>query len=353
MLEGRSYVPILHQRPAEVRAYRELDSSTKNQILPFFVLRPWMNSRTIEKAIEVLSEAVGNRAFALDLDAGKFDPTSERPAYREFSELFEEGEGFRRYFDFVSDIENALPVIRSRHGEFMHIDEQIEWLHDLARPTFVRVDVDRPANYLDLAARIVDFGSQNACFIFDCGWSRSIQEKSARCTGLVNSLLGIDSEFNVVVAGSSFPEQFANLGERFDFPINERVLFAEVRRAVNRGHLFYGDWGSTRPPSPPVPMRFVPRLDFAESALWRCWRSEDGEDYVDVAKRITEDEAWDGNIGNWAEYMIEATAAGEEARIRAPAMASAVRINSHLHRQANLENPDGFRVNDEPVGDDI
>lgn len=354
MLEGRSYVPILHLRPAETRAYRELDSNTKNLILPMFALRPWLTAKSLSRSLEVLNEAVGDRDFALDLDHRKFDPNSEREAVVDFCRLFNPDNGFERYYEYVDGIGRALPVFRHMNENFVQIERQLEHLNDLARPFFVRVNVDSPQNFLEVGRACQVFGPENVCFVFDCGWSRSVQEKAARCVGLVNSLLDVSVDYNIVVAGSSFPEQFAGLGDRFDFGINERQLFADVRRALNRGQLIYGDWGSTREPrEEQIPMRAVPRIDFAGADIWRCWRSDDGEDYIDLARRTMNDPTWDGDIGSWAEYMIVATAERQEARIKAAAMASAVRINSHLHQQANLENPGGFRVSDEPVGDDI
>jgi hypothetical protein len=193
----------------------------------------------------------------------------------------------------------------------------------------------------------------NAVFIVDCGWGRDILSQAAICAGIVQKLVDKSDDLEIVISGSSFPDAFAGLGERFEIDARERALFQEVRRAVNRGNLNYGDWGSTRPPADPVPMRNIPRIDIAKPANWVCWRSEDGENYEEVAQRVLDDPAWDGSLGIWGEYMIESTAEGSEGSIRSPAMAAAVRVNLHLHQQANYGNPDGLHVGDEAVGDDL
>jgi hypothetical protein len=82
MLEGRAYVPLLHARLAEIRALRELPEVSKNLFVPVVKLRPWLNSKSLDKAIEVVEQAVGNRLFGLDLDETKYEPNPDpdRPA---------------------------------------------------------------------------------------------------------------------------------------------------------------------------------------------------------------------------------------------------------------------------------
>lgn len=355
MLEGRVYVPLLHARLAEIRALRELPDSSKNLMVPIVKLRPWLTSKSLERALEVVEQAVGNRLYGLDLDESKFDenPDPDKPARVEFCALFDSTDAFRNYYDLVECGPNRVPVFRDLTSQNPQIDDQLDQVEELERGLFVRAFPGQPGSLLQVADEILARGIENTVFILDCGWGRDILTQTALCAGVVQNLVDRSEQLEIVIAGSSFPNSFTGIGERAEFVARERNLFQEVRRLVNGGNLTYGDWGSTRPPSDPVPMRNIPRIDLARPNDWVCLRSEEGEEYEDIAKRAIDDPAWDGELGIWGEYMIESTAEGSEGSIRSPAMAAAVRVNLHLHQQANYDNPNGLHVGDEVIGDDL
>lgn len=355
MLEGRDYVPLLYTRLAEIRAMRELPESSKNLLVPVFKLRPWLNSKTLDRALEVIEEAVGNRLYGLDLDEFKYNasPDPEKQAHVTFSSLFNDEDGFGAYYNLVSEGANRVPVFRELGSPNVQIERQIEHIQGIDRGVFVRAKVTEPGALLDVAQAIAQHQVDNAVFVIDCGWGRDILASAALAVSHSQNLIEISTEFEIVVAGSSFPNTFVGLGDRFEIEAIERQLFSEVRRQVNYPSLYYGDWGSTRPPTDPVPMKNVPRIDVARPSNWISWRSDDEETYVEVAERTIRDPAWDGELGIWGEYMIVATSEDEEVRIKSPAMAAAVRVNLHLHQQANFGNPDGLHIGDEIVGDDL
>ncbi|MEG3173506.1 hypothetical protein U1708_14920 [Sphingomonas sp. ZB1N12] len=352
MLEGRTYAPLLHARLAEMRALRELPTNTKNAIFPVIKIRPWLNARTLAKVFDVIQEAVGDRAYGLDLDDSRNIANAQRQAYQEFSRLFDSSDGYSQYYECVARSNNIVPVLRLSPLD-LQLERQIDHIENLDRGVVIRVTTQEPGQFLEIASYCLYRNIRNVLFVFDCGWRTDVLTQSATCAGLLESLMDVSEHFEVVVAGSSFPQSFSGLGERFDIPVAERLLFQEVRRSVNRGSLTYGDWGSTRPPTAPVPMRNIPRIDIARGLNWTSWRSVDGETYADVAERVIEDAEWDGNIGVWGEYMIQSTAEGLDPAVRSPAMAAAVRVNLHMHIQANYDNPQGLAVQDEPVGDDL
>lgn len=355
MLEGREYVPLLYTRLAEVRAMRELPEASKNLLVPVFKLRPWLNSKSLTRALEVIEEAVGNRLYGLDLDDFKFDPNPdpEKLAKVEFASLFNSEGGFENYYDLVEQGDNRVPVFRSISSDEIQIDAQLDRVEDIERGVFVRCKVLEPGALLMVAQAIADRDIDNSVFVLDCGWGADILTQAAVASQYAQSLADISEDFEIVIAGSSFPDSFAGKGDRFEISAIERQLYAEVRRQVNFAALYYGDWGSTRPPTDPVPMRNVPRIDVARPSNWVCWRSENEETYVEVAQRVVNDPTWDGELGIWGEYMISATAEEQDVRIKAPAMAAAARVNLHLHQQANFDNPEGLHVGDEAIGDDL
>lgn len=355
MLEGRPYVPLLHARLAEIRAMRELPNSSKNLMVPVFRLRPWLNSKTLEKALEVIEEAVGDRLYGLDLDYSKFErrPDPTREAKVQFSALFSADEAYRAYYNLVSSGQNRVPVFRGIDSEHPQIDMQLDRVEAIDRGLFVRFSPQRTGHLLEIAQSVAQRETSNVVFIADCGWGRDLLTQAAFCARAVQQLVDISDTFEIVVAGSSFPDAFAGLGERFSIDAYERALFQEVRRQVNGGLLTYGDWGSTRPPSDPIPMRNIPRIDYSRRVRWLCWRSDGYESYSDLAKRAVNDREWDGTLGLWGEYMIQSTADQTGTEIRSPAMAAAVRVNLHLHQQAHFADPGGLHVGDELVGDDL
>ena len=334
---------------------RELPESSKNLLVPVFKLRPWLNSKTLDRALEVIEEAVGNRLYGLDLDEFKYEanPDPEKQARVEFSALFDKTGGFEAYYTLISDGPNRVPVFRGLLSQDIQIERQLDHIEEIDRGVFVRAKVAEPGHLFDVAGAIGQRGIDNPVFIIDCGWGRDILTSAALAVSHAQRLIEISQEFEIVVAGSSFPDAFAGLGDRFEITAIERQLYSEVRRQVNYPALYYGDWGSTRPPTDPVPMRNVPRIDIARPNNWISWRSEDEESYVEVAERTVADSSWDGELGIWGEYMIVATSEEKEVRIKSPAMAAAVRVNLHLHQQANFDNPDGLHVGDEIIGDDL
>ena len=139
--------------------------------------------------------------------------------------------------------------------------------------------------------------------------------------------------------------------------MNERALYNNLVRRHNAATLIYGDWGSTRPPSDPVPMKNIPRIDLPTPRQWISFRRDseldDDEDYSDIAKRVVADNEWPTDLNIWGTYTINWTAEGEPGAIRIPYTAAAARINIHLHRQAFF-GVDGIHVDgDEPFTDEL
>ena len=335
-----------------MRALRELPTATKNGIFPIIKIRPWLNAKSLNKVFDVIADAFGDRAFGLDLDQTKFDPAAVKPAHQEFARLFDPQNGFEAYYQCVGDGTNRIPVVRRNEGITPDIDEQIAHLQALDRGAVFRLQIGTPGDYLAFAQTCIASSMENVVFVVDCGWRMDVLGQAASCVTIVNNITNISDDFEIVVAGSSFPSTFADMGGRASFPINERFLFQSVRQNVNQGKLYYGDWGSTRPPTDPVPMTNVPRIDVARRDNWIAWRSEDGESYEDIAARIVDDQDWI-DTGLWGDYMIASTAAGLDPAIRAPTMAAAVRVNLHMNAQATFDEPGGSVIEDEPVGEDL
>lgn len=351
MLEGRTYVPLLHLRLAEVRALTELPEQIKNRILPVVRMRPWLTARSLDRAFEKIDEAFPARFYGFDLDHSRNLPDRDSAAYAEFRQLFDPANGFEAYYDRCLAQNYAIPVLRSEGGVVPEIGFQLDHVAAIDRGLIIRVDAESPISAAEVIASCDARGIHERLTVIDGGWTRDLLTRAAICTNLAQAVVAADPEAEVVIGGSSFPMDFAKKGDHFSLAAYERPLFNEVRRHLNAGRIVYGDWASTRPPSDPVPMTNVPRIDSAGSTAWECWRSVDGETYQQIAARARTDLDLDDQPDVWGEYMIVSTAAGIEPSIKSPAMAAAARINLHMLTQATFD--DALTIEDEPVGDDL
>ncbi len=342
---------MLHARLAEMRALRELPNSTKNKIFPIIRARPWLNAKSLDAVWQKIDEAFSGRWFGLDLDETRSLPGRDHDAHNAFRQLFLPIGGFEKYYELVKSHAWAVPVLRTNSTDFQDISRQLDHVAEIDRGLIVRLQSRRVGNLSELAEMVHERMAENVVFVFDCGWGRDILLQASACVSHVETVLNVNENFEFVIGGSSFPDAFSKQGERIEIGIIERTLFQEVRRNLNRGDLWYGDWGSTRPPTDPVPMKNVPRIDFALTGQWIAHRSDGSEDYGELAEATLSDPAWTDGLGIWGEYMIESTAAGLEPAIKSPAMAAAVRVNLHMHIQANFDDPAGMVVEDEPFED--
>lgn len=354
MLENIEYSPTLYTRVAETKALQNLPAATKDRVLPILVARPWPNARELSKTWDKISEAIGDRRFALDLDSFKQNSGSDRQAALEFDNLFRPDNGFEQYYLALTGIPNAIPVLRMANGVLPDLVSQLRHVERLDRGVVLRLsggDVQSPI----AIARDVLEANPDCVVDVDCGWSRDLISREAWASQIVANLARDFPETEFVVTGSSFPDSFVGAGARGTADIVERTVFNNVVRQNNVADLTYGDWGSTRPPAPPVPMKIVPRIDLPTIGNWVLFRQDktynSSETYEEIAQRTVSDRSWPNGLNIWGTYTIDNTANGLPGAIRSPATATAARVNIHLHRQAyfglNYEVSDG----DEPFED--
>lgn len=348
MLEGLTYVPLLYVRLAEMRALTELPTATKNLIIPVIRLRPWLSSRSFQRAVEVIEDAIGERSFGFDLDESRRGHR-ETEAYREFGDLFDPANGFANYYKYVESVPPAIPVLRLANGSAVDLNEQLGRAHGIERGLFVRIPVHQAQDAVRIAEACVAVGIENVVFVFDCGWGNPLLEQQAICVALVRGIIAVDPEIEVVVAGGSFPNAFQDVGH-FIIPGDERPLFDAVRREVNEANITFGDWGSTREPrNDDQIMRNRPRIDTARVDGWDSWRSDGNDTYRDLAAVARNDLRLAAEPDLWGEYIIVCTADNREPSIRAPVLAASVRINLHLVLHAHFDAGGRPEIGDELV----
>lgn len=352
MLQNVDYCPILHARVAEIKALFHLPAQTKDRLLPLIVARPWPNAKSLFRTWEKIQEAMGDRRFAVDLDQTKFGSGGAEPASSDFDALFRPDEGFENYYGELVDLPRAVPVIRLLDGGLHQFEQQLEHIEALDRGAVLRLHVGRVPQPITIAEQVL--GSlEDVAIIIDAGWSRDVLLQEAWASAIIAKITELRPEVEIVVAGSSFPDSFTNVGPRGTLAVHERSLHANLVRQHNAAQIVYGDWGSTRPPvSESVPMRNTPRIDLPTARTWICFRKDGAETYPDIARRLMLDPEWPSQMNIWGTYTIECTASEVPGAIRSPGTAAAARINLHMHRQANFEVADEISDGDEPFTDD-
>ena len=354
MLENFSYCPILHARVAEIKALFQLPAASKNRLFPIIVARPWPNANQLQRTWEKIGEALGTRRFALDLDLSRRHLGGSKQAAADFDLLFDPANGFENYYAIVAGITSAIPVLRILGGVVPEFEEQAGQIDALERGAVVRLEHGMVTNPLAVVDQVLGRFDDLTIFV-DAGWSNDLLSREVWASGIIQRITDIRPEVEIVVNGSSFPSSFVDVGERGEIPVRERYLFNNLVRRHNAAILIYGDWGSTRPPSDPVPMKNIPRIDLPESTDWISFRRDrdldDDEDYGAIARRVVADPSWPAELNIWGTYVIECTADDLPGAIKSPAVAASARINIHLHRQAFF-GADIVGDADEPFTDD-
>ncbi|WP_336969239.1 beta family protein [Brevundimonas aurantiaca] len=350
MLEGKTYCPVLHARVAEMKALQMLDSATKDLIFPLIVARPWPNAKFLKKTWEKITEAFGDRRFALDLDPFKYG-TVNGEAGEEFDALFDGRGGFERYYNAVENLDFAVPVVQFEDQAIRELDRQIQHIEQIGRGAVLRIQRGRvadPIRSLDSMAAYVD----DIVVWVDLGWTRDLLQLQVWASQIVEHVGRIRPETEVVFSGSSFPASFDQT-ERASIKAYERDIYDALVRANNAVNIRYGDWGSTRAPQHPKPMKIVKRIDLPVTRDWIYFKDGGAESYQDIAERVIADPSWPSNLHIWGTYVIEGTAEDVPGSIRGQAAAAAARVNIHLHQQAHYGGALDATVADEPFTDDF
>lgn len=261
MLQSIGYAPYLRSKAAEVSAYRTLAPNVKDVCFPIFGLRPWQNANHLRKTIEKIVEAVGPRPFGLGLDDTAFGQGSSKPAQAEFDALFNSYRGYSGYYDFVSEIENAIPVlVPANSSDALLI--QLGNAQSLDRGLVIhqRHNANVPiSNYLQ---QFSDLPS-DTIFVVDVGWApRNMLQMAAWAGSQIQRIIEVAGDAEIVVMGSGFPDSFSHIVGNDDVTIIERQLFAQIRQVYQQANLTFGDWASTRLPQSGAAVKYLLELTF-------------------------------------------------------------------------------------------
>lgn len=338
ILENRNYVPTLAVRASEMNGLEFLPATTKDGILPCFLLAPWANSRTLERTIDRIQRAYANRHYFLDIDRNYELTNIESGPQQELAHLLDPAGAFRNWVDFVREHEWVWPCIQSRGLEEMEIREQIEAFQVMERPYCIRIVRDRfPANIEELVGALAAGGTADYAVILEGGWTRDplflaiwFNDVIAEC------LQRIDADVPTIISSTSIPKLFTEFSGITPISFSSRQLVEQVDRQSNRTRIIYGDWGSTRPRDfSGYANRPWDRIDYPTENTWYIARNRDDNwDFLRAARElVVESGVWDGGLGVWGEEMIYQTTISASLGINTPQKNVAARVNIHLHRQ--------------------
>lgn len=327
------YIPTLSVRPAEVRAYSELPETTKDDILPLFLLRPWLSAHDLQAARDRIIECVGQRPFFLDVD-DFYSKLSDRPANHDFHSIKNGHGNYNAWIEEVRNFPNAIPMLKiNEDGNF---GPQLDAFAELGRGVGIRIrGTDTPK--LDKIHEAISAAllTTPVSINIDLGdkFNKEFQELGAR--NIAERYLHEDRLSSVTFTATSFPHTLKGVDRA---EIVERTEFTNLQSYFQSPKLIFGDRGSSRLPSDSggggAP---APRVDYPTANEWVIFRQE-AEDidrhsaYQLACSRAIQSDDWNSEVRIWGTQAIERTSVGED-DIRSPASSTAARINIHLHIQ--------------------
>lgn len=331
-----NYIPILGVRPAEMRALEELSAHTKDVMLPYIVLQPWLAANELASTVARVNATMGVRPIIADIVAPTIIKGKRRPVHDAFDELRNSHDGFRNYIDFVSDNENFIPSMQL--ADLSQLNGQIGHLVELDRGAVVRLQEPMLQFAGDIAERLEGhIPGQRIHFIIDFEkQNRDLLLKATIALRAVRAIRRSLPDSSVSFSASTFPDSFVGLDHQDIF---EREFFNIMDQAINGENIIYCDRGSTRAEAlgggggQPAP-----RIDLASVQRWNFFRVDDADDKVEgfrtAAANAVNANCWN-DIGIWGTEYIKRTTDEEETDIiDTAAKCTAARINIHLHVQA-------------------
>lgn len=333
------YFPLIRVRQAEMKGVEMLSDATKNLILPMLTLGKWRNTDGVDKGIDRIEKALGDRHYMLDL--------SKEDSHQNDSilSLLDPEGNFKNWTDFVTTSENILPVVQiTPRASTRNVVRQGLALEDAERQPIFRIrDYKRDTDAVVAALTAMD-APERSLVIVDAGYLRELSTLRIK-PGIVQSVLNSISRINeevetqIVVAGTSYPRGVTDFLEKGDnrsgrIDMIESDLFDELSDYVLYGDhagvhsVVYDDAGGT----------FLPKLDYPKDRFWYFERRPDirnADGFADAARKLLGRFPEIATDPCWGAQMIHRTAVPNgETTINSPMTALAVRVNLHISHQA-------------------
>jgi hypothetical protein len=336
MLAAVNYAPLLRTKPAEITAFHTLSAAEKSTIFPIFLAKPWQNAAHFQKTLDKVAGAAGGRPFGLAMDRQYLAGDARQPAQAEFDALFDSNDGFRVYFECLSNIDNAVPVL-TPGGSTDQIMSQLANADALGRGLIVRFTRGDGAPILNSAGANPPL-PHDTVFVVDAGWGRDSLQLTQWATNTVQSIVSEYPGAEIIVMASTFPDSFSSICGHGTVDLFELEVFSSVRSNFNEARIVYGDWATTRPPQTGGGGTIPPRIDIPMLGLCNIFRANEEQTYSDMAGLAMAHPCFSSVPECYGRILIEQTSDG--LGITGTQRPTEARINIHLvkHSAAPYKN---------------
>ncbi len=341
-----NYFPILKTTDAELKAFSNLNSTVKNNILPIFELTKSRRSKKnqdadIWKRIKTLKTQLDNNPFILDLTT---EATLSNGQIDRMLKLHQNG--FIEWVSFIQELNKekltVIPVIHYNPNTTEEVIKEIKSLSKISSNLAFRVDVSEEdlISYLDIINSAFDLSM--LILILDGRFIRIDSDsdegdKSQRFINVLNKLTRFKTKATIC-AFSSFPASVVDNGYGKDqdgrFPIAENITYDILKK--NNNNIFHGDYGSVHPfRYETAGGTWIPRIDFSTDFKFYYHRYRRGDGgYIKAAKKVINDQNYQiiKDFPSWGDEEI-ALAAEETPRGLSPSHWIAVRVNLFISKQ--------------------
>ena len=135
------YCSTLAVRPSELKGLEFLPDETKDRLLPCFLLAPWVNSNTLERAVERIEQAFKNRHYLLDIDHDYTISNSESPPQEKLIRLKEPSCNYQNWIEFIGVSNWIIPCVQFKNQNASEIQSQLEKFRNLSRRFCIRMGI--------------------------------------------------------------------------------------------------------------------------------------------------------------------------------------------------------------------
>lgn len=355
------YFPSLTIRQSEAEALRRLAEPVKDSLFPIIRIQAWPHPKKgeggpIERSTDHLVDAYGTRAVGIDLalplsPSDKPYKTQDRADWAalgrsEVAALHNPANGYQAWCAFVAGDERRIPVVQWTDDALI-LQSQVQQLLALNRGLIFRFRRSQRWNLAQAAALSnLSLGQNHILMIYDyeqIGRRDDLTSIGVSTQGaILSSNLQLSGGLRThVFKASSFPNEFTSNGEEYAcLTIRERQLYEMLRASppiVSAGiELNYGDHAAVFVSERLPAFRGVPRVDYPTPGEWVYHRRREG--FHNAASRVRADAKWDDGNLCWGAQRIREAANGQMEGLGAPGKWTTIRMNIHMHVQAQVGN---------------
>ena len=346
------YFPILKTTDAELKAYRLLDPSVKDNILPVFELTKSRKTKQnleskLEKKLEKLDEAVNKRPFIVDLT------TETSYSNKEIERMIYDGsKGYEKWVNFLKRMKEKFPSIIPMANYHPHktgdVKKQIISLGKSFDYLAFRADVFQDATFKyinDFLSFCRDLRPHNKIIIILDGkfipvYNNNKLNKFKESVKKINDDLTDDKIHAFVYAFSSFPKSVMDKGYNGEDSYGAfKITESEFQNFFSHSEkIYHGDYGSIHPARYDTGGGgWIPRIDAVSSDektfFYHRYRRDDGS-YDLCAVKILQDKKYQKitQAAAWGDKEIQHASQGSP-RGKNPSHWIAVRSNLYMTKQ--------------------